>query len=175
MTPLADLLQDGQYQPGNVTASVVVPIRTISRFNADEHPMARARRVKRERNAVLLCWPRASVPVPCTVHLTRIAPKRAGPLDSDNLQGALKALRDEIARLLGADDGDSRLTWQYSQQVGPWGVRLLVVAPTGGVVLPPLPRPQPTRRARVPPRMLPRAQATAGFSAVPNFIAPRKP
>lgn len=36
-------------------------------------------------------------------------------LDSDNLLGALKALRDTIARTLGVDDGDERVRWCYGQ------------------------------------------------------------
>lgn len=174
---LAQVVLDGPYQPGNVTVSVLVPIRTVSRANAEEHPMVRAKRVKRERDAVLLLWPRTPIPLPCTVYLSRIAPRRARRLDDDNLGTSVKAFRDEIARLLGVDDGDARVKWQYLQEVGAWGVRLLVAAPTGGQVLPPLPRPRPTKRARakVSPRLLPRAQARAGFTAVPNFIAPRKP
>jgi hypothetical protein len=36
-------------------------------------------------------------------------------LDSDNLQGSLKPLRDAIAAELGLDDGDKRIRWQYGQ------------------------------------------------------------
>lgn len=168
---------DGPYQPGNVTVSMVVPIRTISRVNAEEHPMARARRVRRERDAVLLFWGQRAATVPCTVYLTRIAPARAKVLDDDNRPVAVKALRDELARLLGVDDGDARVKWAYPpQEAGAWGVRLTVVSPSGGQVLPQLPRPAPPKKARAAgPRMLSRAQAAAGFRVVPNFIAPRKP
>lgn len=36
-------------------------------------------------------------------------------LDTDNLQGSLKPLRDQIAQWLGVDDADSRVTWEYGQ------------------------------------------------------------
>lgn len=36
-------------------------------------------------------------------------------LDSDNLAGGMKHLRDAIAATLGMDDGDSRLRWCYGQ------------------------------------------------------------
>jgi hypothetical protein len=36
-------------------------------------------------------------------------------LDSDNLVGSCKPLRDAIARSIGLDDGDKRLRWQYEQ------------------------------------------------------------
>jgi hypothetical protein len=39
----------------------------------------------------------------------------ARELDSDNLSGSLKPLRDGISATIGIDDGDKRLIWQYSQ------------------------------------------------------------
>jgi hypothetical protein len=39
-------------------------------------------------------------------------------LDGDNLQRALKAVRDGVADALGIDDGDSRIEWQYGQRRG---------------------------------------------------------
>jgi len=40
---------------------------------------------------------------------------RSRLLDSDNLQGGLKPLRDAIAATLGFDDGDSTARWEYGQ------------------------------------------------------------
>lgn len=34
-------------------------------------------------------------------------------LDGDNLQKAMKHVRDGIAQVLGVDDADQRLTWKY--------------------------------------------------------------
>lgn len=39
----------------------------------------------------------------------------AGKLDSDNLPGAFKHVRDGMADALGIDDGDARLAWSYAQ------------------------------------------------------------
>ena len=42
---------------------------------------------------------------------------RARRLDSDNLAGGFKPLRDAIARWLGVDDSDSVIEWAYGQQI----------------------------------------------------------
>lgn len=49
------------------------------------------------------------------VRLTRIAPKA---LDTDNLAGGFKAIRDGIADALGIDDGAERLRFSYAQERG---------------------------------------------------------
>jgi hypothetical protein len=36
-------------------------------------------------------------------------------MDSDNLSGSCKSLRDAIAASLGIDDGDEAVTWEYGQ------------------------------------------------------------
>lgn len=51
--------------------------------------------------------------LPATITLTRVAPRR---LDSDNLAGSFKAVQDEVAALMGIDDGDPRITWVYAQR-----------------------------------------------------------
>ena len=86
---------------------IVVPIRTVPGLNAREHYTVRAKRVRKEREAVAwtlkaACRP----PTPCSVRLTRLAP--SGGVDDDNLVGALKAVRDEIAAWLGIDDRHSK-------------------------------------------------------------------
>jgi hypothetical protein len=60
------------------------------------------------------------------VVLTRIAPPRSKGLDSDNLQRALKAVRDAVADQLGVNDGDKRVIWLYQQATGPWAVEVEV-------------------------------------------------
>ena len=52
--------------------------------------------------------------LPATIKLTRLGQQK---LDSDNLAGAMKAVRDGIADYFGVDDGDKRYTWVYSQQI----------------------------------------------------------
>lgn len=89
-------------------------IRTVSEANTREHWAKRAKRTKEHRGIArvvaeaLLKKPQ----LPCTVRLTRVAPRR---LDDDNLRPALKAVRDGIADWLGVNDRDPRVTWAYEQ------------------------------------------------------------
>jgi hypothetical protein len=84
-------------------------------MNAREHPMARSRRVRKEREFVAWhLFPHCPPPLPVTIRLTRYAPSRG--LDSDNLQSSLKAVRDAIAQWLGINDADeSQARYAYAQ------------------------------------------------------------
>lgn len=91
-----------------------IPLRLPSAANLREHWAAKAKRVKSQRAAVALYLgngPRP--PFPVVVTLTRIAPRA---LDGDNLQGAFKGARDEVARWFGVPDNDPRVTWHYDQR-----------------------------------------------------------
>ncbi len=57
--------------------------------------------------------------IACT--LTRIGPR---DLDGDNLQGAFKAIRDQVAEECGLDDGSKRWDWHYAQERGAPGYRI---------------------------------------------------
>jgi hypothetical protein len=102
-----------------------VPIRTVPGLNAREHFMARSSRVKRERTAasasmrrILGCMSRrcaSVVSLPAVVTLTRVGPRE---VDSDNLVGACKGVRDGVAAFLGVDDGSDWVTWAYAQDSG---------------------------------------------------------
>jgi hypothetical protein len=50
---------------------------------------------------------------PVTVTLVRCA---GGQLDDDNATGSMKAVRDEVARWLGVDDGDASVRWRVEQR-----------------------------------------------------------
>lgn len=96
---------------------VLVPVHIESEANRREH----WRRVA-ARKSEHLEWARlalagtlAIVDPPCTITLTRIAPR---DLDDDNLASGFKAVRDGVADWLGIDDGDKRLTWRYAQRRG---------------------------------------------------------
>lgn len=103
-------------RPGLDRISISVPLRTRSMANARLHWAAKAKIVKAEREAVAMhCRGLGPEQVPCTVTLTRIAPRQ---LDDDNLRSALKAVRDEVARLLKVDDRDKRVVWEYGQEKG---------------------------------------------------------
>ena len=107
-----------------------MPLKTHSTNELRKmHHHARARLVKRERNVVgLMCcsltsWRKHSGRI--VVKMTRVS---AGTLDDDNLRGALKAVRDELAALIGRDDGyGSGVHWEYAQEKGPRGTHLVRV------------------------------------------------
>lgn len=111
--------------------TVTLPIRTVSETNQRENHFARHRRRKRQKkDAELLVGIMArveSISVPCTVTLTRIAPRA---LDAhDNLPSSLKATVDGIAAALGVDDRDPRVRWLYAQRRGAakaYGVEICV-------------------------------------------------
>jgi len=103
---------------------IAVDIRTAPGMNVREHWRVRAKRVKAERQAV--AWMLAGKPkppIPCTVCITRLAPSNG--LDDDNLAGALKAVRDQIAEWLGVDDKHTQVVaYVYRQRRGPWSVEI---------------------------------------------------
>lgn len=105
--------------------NIVLPLRVESEPNTRGHWRGKAARVKAQR-AAMIALP-SSLPIPCIVTMTRIAPRA---LDDDNLQGAFKAVRDGIADRLGIDDRDPRVRWLYSQERGrprEYAVRIQVV------------------------------------------------
>lgn len=103
-----------------VILELTLPLRVVNWANAREHWRARARRVASERR-LTRCYCLALLehrhdPRPLTVTLTRIAPRS---FDSDGLAISFKAVRDEVAALLGRDDGPtSGITWVYAQDRG---------------------------------------------------------
>lgn len=99
-----------------------------SAANLREHWAARASRVKTQRNTAafhlrtsgrsfLNEWrvmrSNENLRIACT--LTRVAPRE---LDGDNLQGAFKGIRDQVAMECGLDDGSKRWDWHYAQAKG---------------------------------------------------------
>jgi len=108
------------------------PLRTVSEANVRTHWARRAKRA-REQRRVAQVYTRAALAShgvprpPLVIRLTRIAERS---LDSDNLAGAFKAVRDGIADALGIDDGDQRLTWLYQQEKadrGTYQVRVEII------------------------------------------------
>ena len=113
---------------------LTIPIRTVSGLNVREHPMVRARRVKKEREAMGYALRCAFGPVPpappLVVTLTRIAPSN-GVDPFDNLPSSMKGCVDAIAQWLGIDDRRSdAVRYQCAQERGPWGVRVEIAAVT---------------------------------------------
>lgn len=105
--------------PATSGKRVLVPLRT-GRGGNDRpgHWSGRARRVKAERRTVgwalhVHCgaW---RPTLPCVVTLTRCAPSNG--LDGDNLAGACKAVRDEVAAWIGVDDRHEELVRYVCEQ-----------------------------------------------------------
>lgn len=110
--------------------TVTIPLRLGTGQNMREHHYTKAKRVKSERHAI--AWSLAALRVQCPpstmpllVHLVRVSPGTV-KLDDDNLSGAWKAGRDQIAQWLGRDDGHDSVTWTYGQRKGPWGVEITI-------------------------------------------------
>lgn len=77
--------------------------------------MKRSARVKKEREETQWFLNVSRRPLlPCSVVLRRIAPGHG--LDKDNLQGALKGVRDQVAAWLRIDDASDLVTWLYRQE-----------------------------------------------------------
>lgn len=116
----------GMHRAGS---AVELPIKTVAGLNAREHWRKRANRVKSERTAA--CFSVKSMrhkpDLPVTVTLVRLS---SGTLDDDNMQGAMKAIRDGVADAYGIPDNDPRIKWEYSQEKckrGVYGVRIEVM------------------------------------------------
>jgi hypothetical protein len=110
-------------------ATVFVPgLRVHSELNARSHWAARNRR-RREQADAVTCVLRLSLAGGAAtalraaprlrVTMTRIYAGRGRAMDSDNLDGAFKFVRDAVAAWLGRDDGpDSGIDWHTRQERG---------------------------------------------------------
>lgn len=97
-----------------------VPIELPSLLNTRMHWTKMLRLKNRQKAAVKKYIKDAIVPsLPLIVTITRIGPRE---LDGDNLQGACKYVRDEIARRVGVDDRSKLYTWVYLQRKGKYRV-----------------------------------------------------
>lgn len=111
-----------------------IPMRLPSVANLREHWAKKAKRTASQRGVVRLVLAMRLLPhrqhlaSAYVVTLTRVS---ARELDDDNLASAFKAVRDEVAHLLGLDDRDKRLAWLYGQEKakrGQHSVRIRVEA-----------------------------------------------
>lgn len=67
---------------------------------------------KVRRDVALVLSQHEKPELPVVVTMTRCWP---GTLDDDGAVGSMKNVRDEIAKWLGVDDRDPRVTWQVGQ------------------------------------------------------------
>jgi hypothetical protein len=115
-----------------VAAVIVVYTRTKGP-NSREHWRVKAKRVASERNSTSYAlMGEQKPPIPCSVRLTRVGP---GMLDDDNLVGAMKGVRDEIAKWLGIDDRHSetvRYVYAHKRDSSGWSVTVEFGQPVAG-------------------------------------------
>lgn len=98
-----------------------IPVKLLSELNTRDHWTKKAKRTRILKILVKSAWNKKppSTKPPCTVTLVRVSPRE---LDSDNLQGAFKSVRDAVADLLipgmpaGRADGSPLITWNYVQE-----------------------------------------------------------
>lgn len=105
--------------------TITIPIegmRLGAALNARVHWSKRAARARKERTVVAVALRCHRQPMleptcpPTTCTLARIAPRM---LDDDNLAGAFKSIRDEVAAFFGVDDGPKGpIKWRYEQRKG---------------------------------------------------------
>lgn len=112
---------------------VVIPgLKVLSpNKTSGEHWSKRYRRSKDQHEVIgwtlLARLGRTPPSLPVTVTLTRCAPK---PFDAhENLPMAFKHVVDAVAKHLGVDDADPRVTWRYEQERGAYGVRIAIEQP----------------------------------------------
>jgi hypothetical protein len=108
--------------------SFSIHLKAQNTLNSRKHWAVKSREVAAERTKVGLRWLGAggeqwlrAVPPALVVTLTRVGPRE---LDGDNLQGALKGVRDAVARRLKVDDSTPLVTWGYAQERGEYAVRV---------------------------------------------------
>jgi hypothetical protein len=99
-------------------AAFTLPLRLVSEANAHGHWRLRQRRAKAQRaTAAWVARPligRMLGDHPgLIVTITRVAPRE---LDSDNLVGSAKHVRDGLADALGINDRDPRTEWHVAQR-----------------------------------------------------------
>lgn len=119
---------------------MIIPVRTVSENNRREHWAVKAKRTKAQRLAAFVKmreWQWAGeARVNKRIMLIRVAPRE---LDSDNLAGSLKAVRDGIADALWPElpqkTRDKDVHWEYAQRKGEpkdYHVEVEVMAKEGG-------------------------------------------
>ncbi len=99
----------------------IIGLRTVSEINHHEHWRYRQKRAKEQHKTVAAALLRMpvkpripTVDAPLYVKLIRVSARK---LDSDNLAGALKHVRDAVAKMLCVDDGNEELvTWEVAQE-----------------------------------------------------------
>lgn len=117
----------------NILWKAILPVTTKSEINIFS-PWQRYRRFKAQEKSLKQRWleENPQVSLPCTIRMVRISPR---VLDDDNLQTALKHVRDVLADLLipglarGRADNDPRIRWEYEQKKGTMSLEITIYRP----------------------------------------------
>lgn len=90
-------------------------IKTVSEANQREHWSKKYRRKVEQQGTFSMLWRsyRPKLKLPAIVTFTRHS---CSVLDSDNLAGAFKHVRDQLAKELGIDDGSDKIRFEYKQE-----------------------------------------------------------
>lgn len=116
-----------------------LPIKTVNEANSREHWRQKAQRHNKQSHAIkfVLANHVDETCLPCTITLTRIAPRK---LDQwDNLPMSFKWILDSLASLLvpnkaiGQADSDERIQVKYDQKrggVGEYAIEIEIVKTT---------------------------------------------
>lgn len=122
--------------PNKVATIIRIPgLVVASEANMHQHWRHRASRAKAQKQTVhlyLSCEIFPPLPVKCL--MTRFGKKK---LDDDNLAGAFKHVRDQIASHYGVDDGGDQIQWEVGQEIArdtaELGTQIYITALPGGV------------------------------------------
>ncbi len=106
---------------------IKLPIKVTNEANSREHWHKKALRHSRQKDAIRfsLCSKISDTLLPCTIKLTRIAPRKMDIWD--NIPMGFKFILDAICELLipgkaiGQADNDSRIRVEYDQKKGEKG------------------------------------------------------
>ena len=96
-------------------------LRLVSEANAHEHYRVRSTRAQGQRETAQRVARQSfhaqgqSIEYPLRVTICRVSPR---DLDSDNLQGSAKHVRDGIADFFEVKDNDPRVDWRVIQRRG---------------------------------------------------------
>lgn len=137
-----------------IYVQVPLALPSVANLHRHKHWGGRAALVSKQREAVAWALKKEFATrypsVPCRVVLVRSAPRL---LDAeDNLGMALKAVKDQVADMLGVTDRDQRVRWVLDQdKASIASVHITIEWEPGGEVLPPLHRQKVARMARKGP------------------------
>lgn len=92
---------------------VLTKLPSLANTRMSWQAMASLKKKQRKVTALSLAGKEIPSP-PLVVTITRVGPSK---LDDDNLASACKYIRDQIAKMIGIDDGSSLYTWQYRQRI----------------------------------------------------------